>query len=206
MLNARGASAARPLQPEDSYVRAPVLYGHSGYAWLEVETPRACRARIHDEMFAASFDQWLVRVPEHNYICFVARDQLLRSGAAEFVPMTDVKGQSCQIQHNSGIETRLSNRVRVAKDGMDRRDRGKRVENRPAANVARMENHLNARKRVEDLGPHKTVRIRDETDHTADHLFSPVRERDRSRLSANRKYGTANVARTAAAANAVAKP
>ena len=64
----------------------------------------------------------------------------------------------------AGTEPRVARRVGVAVDRTHRRDQLELIENVVAADVARVENELDARQRRVHVGPHEAVRVGDQPD------------------------------------------
>ncbi len=98
-----------------------------------------------------------MRVAKHNYIRFVAGEQLCRRGTAELVAVADMDGKVCQIKIARGRQI-AARGIRVAIHRIDGRNRLDFYED-AVADVPGVQDQLDARQRVEDLGTHQTVRV-----------------------------------------------
>ena len=146
-------------QPENLDVCMAVFDVHPRNAWLKVEPPRPGCPRVHDDPGTPPFDQRLVRVAEHNYIRFVAREQLVWSRCAQLVAVAHMDGRATELQIEALCKTGLTRRIGIAEHSSNGSDCRELDENGLSTDITGVQNELDAGERREHLRTQQSVRI-----------------------------------------------
>ena len=94
-----------------------------------------------------------MRMSENDYVFVVGGKQLCRIGNSELITVTDVYSKATDGEHLDRRQRRMTGRVSVSANGQHGSDRAELMENVIAADVARMENELDAFERRVDTRP-----------------------------------------------------
>jgi len=106
-----------------------------------------------------------MRMAEDDDIRVVSRGKLGRRRATDFVTVTDVHADPVDGEKKLSGKISLIRRVRVAKDGFDRRDQPELVQYPGTSDITRMKYQLDSRQCGVDARPQQPVRIGDEPHH-----------------------------------------
>ncbi len=110
-----------------------------------------------------------MRVAVHDHVAGVPRQQQLRPRAADFVAVAHMNREAANVQPAFSPQQRVSSIVDVAGYSFDGRNRGQLTKNVRAADVAGMDDQLDASQRVPQLRAEETVRVGDEADDERRH-------------------------------------
>lgn len=121
-------------------------------------------AWIHDETTLGARDELAMRVPVHDDIRVVGLQQALRRWGSELMSMADMDPHAIDRQLDRFIQPRRARRIRIAEYGSHWCDRRQLLED-PIADIPGVQDLVDARQRIEDLGTHEPVRVRDQTDY-----------------------------------------
>ena len=86
-----------------------------------------------------------MRVTKHDDIRIVSSRQLCRRWTSHFVAMTDVQADTVNCNDDFFAQSRVTGRIGVAQDSLDRRYQSELVENVGAADISGVKNQLDPR-------------------------------------------------------------
>src|SRR5262245_15124016 len=133
-----------------------------------MESARACGAGIDDQPARTiARHQSPMGVTEDEHVAGVSGEQLFGRRTSELISVADMNEQPAHRDRPFARQPGIVPIVDVAGYRLDGSDGTERVEHVLPADVAGMENQVDMRQNRDQLGPHQTVRVRDQPDHAS---------------------------------------
>jgi hypothetical protein len=128
-----------------------------------MKAPRTSSPRVDRYASAVPVRKSAMRMPEHQDVAAVPRQHAFGRRAPELVPMADVHHEAADRNHSFARECRIVQVIDVPVDSFDWRNRLQARKHFAAADVARVNDQLNASEGRADLASKQPVSIGDQT-------------------------------------------
>ena len=145
-------------KPHELHIGVAVVDRQACHGRLQIEPPGSGCARVHDQPPSLALDERLVRVAIHEDVGRVGRQELRWRRTTQLMPVADVNRQPPGLERQA-LRQQPVQRIDVAVNSLDRRDRAEGVEHRAPANVSRMQNLRDTGERIKQAVTPQTVCI-----------------------------------------------